>query len=300
MPALLTIGEFSRASYLTIKTLRHYHDVGLLEPAQVDSSSGYRYYRADQLATAQTIRRLRELEMPVEQVKGVLQAADAGERNALIADHLGRMEQRLGQATAAVASLRALLREPEGATAVEFRAVPPTPALSISAVVSLDALVSWWTAAFDELIGTLAARGLRPAGNCGALYAQEVFEQAHGEVVVFVPIADQVTVAGRSRPTTVPAAELAVTIHHGAHDVRSLLRRAGPIPGRARPEGRGARSRVLPGRPASHRRRQSMADRDRLASRADAPMRQPTGNQLRGRYEHPRRERVSCPTGARR
>jgi len=218
MPALLTIGEFSRASYLTIKTLRHYHDVGLLEPARVDSSSGYRYYRADQLATAQTIRRLRELEMPVEQVKGVLQAADAGERNALIADHLERMEQRLDQATAAVASLRALLREPEGATAVEFRAVPPTPALSISAVVSLDALVSWWTAAFDELIGTLAARGLRPAGNCGALYAQEVFEQAHGEVVVFVPIADQVTVAGRSRPTTVPAAELAVTIHHGAHD----------------------------------------------------------------------------------
>jgi hypothetical protein len=43
----------------------------------VDSSSGYRYYGADQIATAQTIRRLRELEMPVEQVKGVLQAAGA-------------------------------------------------------------------------------------------------------------------------------------------------------------------------------------------------------------------------------
>ena len=81
MPALLTIGEFSRASYLTIKTPRHYHDVGLLEPAQVDSSSSDRYYGADQIATAQTIRRLRELEMPVEQVKGVLHTDDAGERN---------------------------------------------------------------------------------------------------------------------------------------------------------------------------------------------------------------------------
>jgi len=218
MPALLTIGEFSRASYLTVKTLRHYHDVGLLEPAQVDSSSGYRFYRADQLATAQTIRRLRELEMPVEQVKGVLQAADAGERNALIAAHLERMEQQLERTAAAVASLHALLREPEGAIAVEFRAVPPTLALSISAVVRLDALVSWWTAAFDELTATLAASGLRPAGNSGALYAQEVFEQAHGEVVVFVPVAERVTAAGRTRPLTVPAAELAVTIHHGAHD----------------------------------------------------------------------------------
>jgi DNA-binding transcriptional MerR regulator len=218
MPALLTIGEFSRASYLTIKTLRHYHDAGLLEPAQVDTSSGYRHYRADQIATAQTIRRLRELEMPVEQVKGVLHAADAGERNALIAAHLERMEQQLERTTAAVASLRALLQEPEGAIAVEFRAIPPTPALSISAVVSLDALVSWWTAAFDELTGTLAANGLRPAGNSGALYFQEVFEQAHGEVVVFVPVAERVTAAGRARRLTVPAAELAVTIHHGAHD----------------------------------------------------------------------------------
>jgi DNA-binding transcriptional MerR regulator len=218
MPALLTIGEFSRASYLTIKTLRHYHDVGLLEPAQVDSSSGYRYYRADQIAAAQTIRRLRELEMPVEQVKGVLHTADAGERNALIAAHLERMEQQLERTTDAVASLRALLQEPEGAIAVEFRAVTPTPALSISAVVSLDALVSWWTAAFEELTGTMAANGLRPAGNSGALYAQEVFEQAHGEVVVFVPVAERVGAAGRVRPLTVPAAELAVTIHHGAHD----------------------------------------------------------------------------------
>jgi len=218
MAALLTIGEFSRASYLTIKTLRHYHDVGLLEPAEVDGSSGYRYYRADQIATAQTIRRLRELEMPVEHVKGVLHAADAGERNALIAAHLERMERQLERTTAAVASLHALLREPEGAIAVEFRAVPPTLALSISAVVRLDALVSWWTAAFDELTATLAASGLRPAGNSGALYAQEVFEQAHGEVVVFVPVAERVTAAGRTRPLTVPAAELAVTIHHGAHD----------------------------------------------------------------------------------
>jgi len=218
MPALLTIGEFSRASYLTIKTLRHYHDVGLLEPAQVDGSSGYRYYGADQIATAQTIRRLRELEMPVEQVKGVLRAADAGERNALIAAHLERMEKQLERTTASVASLRALLQEPEGAIAVEFRAVPPTPALSISAVVRLDALVSWWTAAFDELTETLTANGLRPAGTSGALYAQEVFEQAHGEVVVFVPVTERITAAGRVRPLTVPGAEVAVTIHHGAHD----------------------------------------------------------------------------------
>jgi DNA-binding transcriptional MerR regulator len=218
VPALLTIGEFSRASYLTVKTLRHYHDVGLLEPADVDDWNGYRYYRGDQIQTAQAIRHLRELEMPVEQVKGVLHAADASERNALIAAHLERMEQQLERTTAAIASLRALLQGPDGEISVEFRAVPPTPALSISAVVSLDELVSWWTEAFDELAGTLTGHRQRPAGNSGALYSREWFEKADGEVVVFVPVAERVAAAGRVRPLTVPGAELAVVIHRGTHD----------------------------------------------------------------------------------
>ena len=136
--------------------------------------------------------------MPVEQVKGVLHAADARARDALIAAHLQRMEQQLERTTAAVASLRALLEEPEGADAVELRTVPATQALSISAVVSLDALVEWWTAAFDELTDTLAANGLRRAGNSGALYAQEVFEQAQGEV------ADSSQSRSASRPQGAP------------------------------------------------------------------------------------------------
>ncbi|WP_410623475.1 MerR family DNA-binding transcriptional regulator [Amycolatopsis sp. cmx-8-4] len=42
MRAGLTVGEFSRVTHLSAKTLRHYHDVGLLEPADVDPATGYR------------------------------------------------------------------------------------------------------------------------------------------------------------------------------------------------------------------------------------------------------------------
>ena len=65
----VTIGEFSRASHLSVKTLRHYHEVGLLEPSEVDPANGYRYYAEDQIPVAQVIRRLRGLEMPVAEVK---------------------------------------------------------------------------------------------------------------------------------------------------------------------------------------------------------------------------------------
>src|SRR5271156_5344557 len=109
MQAALTIGEFSRMTHLSVKTLRHYHEVGLLAPAEVDPASGYRYYTTYQVPTAQVIRRLRDLEMPVEQVGAVLVAPDPATRNALIGAHLQRMEGQLEQTRAAVASLRSLV-----------------------------------------------------------------------------------------------------------------------------------------------------------------------------------------------
>jgi hypothetical protein len=44
VPGTLTIGEFSRVTHLSVKTLRHYHEVGLLEPVHVDPGTGYRRY----------------------------------------------------------------------------------------------------------------------------------------------------------------------------------------------------------------------------------------------------------------
>ena len=80
MTVLLTIGEFSRMTHLSVKALRHYHDVGLLEPADIDNSSGYRLYAATQVPTAQLIRRFRDLEMPLDDVRSVLAAPDAASR----------------------------------------------------------------------------------------------------------------------------------------------------------------------------------------------------------------------------
>ena len=180
MTASLGIGEYCRATYLSVKTLRHYHEVGLLEPAHVDPFGGYRYYRPDQIPTALIIRRLRDLEMPVERVKGVLDATDMRARQALIAAHLKDMEEQLERTAAAVTALRTLLEEPAGAAAISYRTAPATWALAVSAVVRLDELITWWTAAFDELSDTLASTGVRPAGSRGALYPRACSNGSEG------------------------------------------------------------------------------------------------------------------------
>ena len=72
MSVLVSIGDFSRMTHLSIKALRFYHDQGLLEPARIDPDSGYRFYEPAQVPVAQVIRRFRDLDMPLDQVKAVL------------------------------------------------------------------------------------------------------------------------------------------------------------------------------------------------------------------------------------
>ena len=67
-PATIGIGDFAKATHLTIKTLRHYHRIGLLEPAQVDEITGYRRYGTDQIREALIISRFRRLDMPLDTI----------------------------------------------------------------------------------------------------------------------------------------------------------------------------------------------------------------------------------------
>jgi DNA-binding transcriptional MerR regulator len=186
---MLAIGDFSRITHLSIRTLRHYHEVGLLEPAEVDSSSGYRHYTLDQVPIAQVIRRFRDLDMPVERVREVLLAPDLATRNKLIAEHLSSLESKLAQTQAAVATLRGLLGAEPATIAVELRSVPPIRTLAIRAVVARGDLIAWWRGALGELEATCDAQQLVRTGAPGGTFAMEIFELERGDATVFVPIA---------------------------------------------------------------------------------------------------------------
>ena len=217
MPGSLTIGDFSRATHLSIKTLRYYHRVNLLEPARVDPDTGYRQYTTDQIPVAQVIRRFRDLDMPVEQIQAVLRAPDLPARNRLISAHLENLEQGLARTQQAVASLRDLLADPSAVAPVSHRRVEATTAAAITAVVGTGDLLPWFQGALGELHATLAARGLSATGPAGGVYATELFTEEYGEATVFVPTVTEVHALGRVVPLTVPAAELAVITHPGSH-----------------------------------------------------------------------------------
>jgi DNA-binding transcriptional MerR regulator len=93
---LLPIGRFARATRLSVKALRHDDELGLLRPAFVDPSSGYRYYRPAQANQAEAIRILRSVEMPLEEIAALL--AESGDPVAKrLRLHRERLEARLDE-----------------------------------------------------------------------------------------------------------------------------------------------------------------------------------------------------------
>ncbi|MGM9759121.1 MAG: MerR family transcriptional regulator [Parabacteroides sp.] len=65
----LKIGEFSKLMQVTVKTLRHYEQLGLLIPDEVDPWTGYRYYRVVQMQKLNTILRLKEMGFALEEIR---------------------------------------------------------------------------------------------------------------------------------------------------------------------------------------------------------------------------------------
>jgi DNA-binding transcriptional MerR regulator len=215
--AALSIGDFSRATLMSVKMLRHYHQIGLLEPAAINPDTGYRSYTADQIPTAQIIRRFRELQMPLERIRDVLAAPDPATRNTLIASHLDALKISLAQTQSAVASLRNLLDAgPEDqALAVTHTSVGATPAASISETVAIDGLGLWLRGALGELRATLTAQDVLVAGPAAGIYDDDLFANERGQGTVFIPCVGELQAVGRVRFTVIPAAELATVTHHG-------------------------------------------------------------------------------------
>ncbi len=120
---LESIGRFARDTGLSIGALRHYAEIGLLEPAVVDAATGYRYYRPDQVETARLIGTLRDLDVGLPAIAAILAGTDA-DRERAIRDHLARTEAAAWRLQRLAHRLRMLLAEGHDLTTEREKIMP--------------------------------------------------------------------------------------------------------------------------------------------------------------------------------
>ena len=111
---LIPIGRFSRLTGLSVGALRHYDELDLLRPVDVDRFTGYRRYAADQVDIARAIARLRDLEVPLEEIRAVLGTDDPAEQRRRVGDRAARVQARVDRQAHILHVLRQLSqgREP--------------------------------------------------------------------------------------------------------------------------------------------------------------------------------------------
>ena len=205
---------------LSVKALRHYDEQGLLSPAVVDPSSGYRYYRYSQANRAEAIRILRGLDMPIDQIREVLAAEDPE----LVAKHLEAhrelLEERLDRHRRMLSFLQRLISRKEGIMPYEVQ-VKELPAQHVVAVrkhTSLARIGEDIQAGFGQIWGAIGPRGIVPAGAPFLVMYDVIDEETEGDVEVCVPVAEPFEGHDGVYGREVEAVTAATTMHHGPYD----------------------------------------------------------------------------------
>lgn len=133
---MFSIGEFARLGTVSVRTLRHYDELGLLRPARVDPETGYRCYSADQLGRLHRIIALKELGISLVQAKQLLAGITLGELQGMLMLRRAQLEQELEahkkQLLGVEARLDYIARE--GAMPADDVTVKKIPAMGVVAI----------------------------------------------------------------------------------------------------------------------------------------------------------------------
>ena len=225
---MLKIGEFSRLSQVTVKTLHHYDDIGLLKPSDVDHDTGYRYYSLDQLPHIHRIMALKELGLSLDQIAIMLnQGVSQEQLHGMLQLKRAELRQRVEEEQARLAQVEFRLRQmtmerlPTELDIV-VKQVKPVRALTIrGSYPSFDAMESIRA----EILAALARSTITLAGSPMGIYYGDEFRTEDIDHECAAPVdpswqTDLVLEAcGVMKLRELAALDLAATyIHQGDYD----------------------------------------------------------------------------------
>ena len=219
MPNLVPIGRFSQITQLSIKALRLYAEQGLLCPKYVDPDSGYRYYSLAQTQAAARIRLLRQLEMPLEEIRAVIHAENPEAVRFLLVQHQERIAGRIRQHQHALILLQRLLENKEELVSypVKVKEVTTQPILSIRIQTPPEAFDQAVPSASQELIDYVERLGVR-SKDLPPLIILHTYTEEMADIEVGIPVERTVAGEGRITSNVLAGGPVAYIMHVGPYE----------------------------------------------------------------------------------
>jgi len=219
---MIRIGDFSKLSQVSIKTLRYYDEMGLLKPLNVDRFTGYRYYSVSQLPRLNRILALKDLGLSLEQIARVLDEGVSPEQlRGMLRLKSAELQQHITEEQARLARVEARLNHIDKEdTMPDYDVVTKQVEPQLVAGVR-ETLPSYPAVGrlFDELYGHLARFGVNGLATVGAaIWHDEEYKTSDidGEAVVYLK--QSVSEGGRVKVYELPAATMASVVHKGAYN----------------------------------------------------------------------------------
>ncbi|MEV3928479.1 MerR family transcriptional regulator [Streptomyces sp. NPDC053728] len=219
---MFTIGDFARHGRVSVRMLRHYDATGLLRPAHVDPTTGYRYYTAAQLARLNRVIALKDLGFTLQKVQAILdEKVTTEELRAMLRLRHAELEATMTAAAARLTQVEARLRsiESEGqmpSNDVVLKSLPSVRLAELTAVApDFDTIGPVVEPLYGELFRRLEAAGIAPSGPGVAYYedAQDGGILIHAGVEVSVPLSDH---DGLQIVDLPPVEQAATVMHRGS------------------------------------------------------------------------------------
>jgi effector-binding domain-containing protein len=219
---MIKIGDFSKLSLVSIKTLRYYDEMELLKPVHIDQFTGYRYYSVELLPRLHRILALKDLGFPLEQIARVLNEGVSSEqlrgmlrlRQAELQQHIHDEQERLARIEARLNIMT--MEDTMSDYEVVLKQVEPQLVAGVR-----DILPSYPSVGrlFDELYGYMARSGINGLAEVGvAIWHDDEYKTSDidGEAVVYLkrPISE----GERVKVYQLPAATMASVVHKGAYN----------------------------------------------------------------------------------
>jgi DNA-binding transcriptional MerR regulator len=197
---LLSIGAFASMTRLSIKALRLYDQLGLLEPRHVDPQTGYRFYGVDQLSGARMIRNMREMDMPLATIRQVLAALPSSPAlaEALMREYAEMREQQVEQIRVQVQQFIQQIQQEQNPMSLEVnvKTIAPQQVLSLTHRVKVDKLESTIQKSVTELNALLQEQNASAVDAPFGIYHGTINEQDDGPIEICVPVSGQVKTQG--------------------------------------------------------------------------------------------------------
>ena len=214
---MIRIGDFSKLSRVSIKTLRYYDEMDLLKPIEVDRFTGYRYYEFDQLAQLYRILALKDLGFSLEEIGRFLDSDLSVEQmRGMLKLRQAEIRQQVEEEVARLARVELWLREIEQEDSmskydVVIKKIEPINVASVRGVVPTppDQRSLW-----DQLLDYLNQKGARMIGPPMALYHDPEYKERDWDIEVVMPIVDDLVSENGVRVYNLPASEKTACVVH--------------------------------------------------------------------------------------